>query len=845
MPDGYSLVLDNVDLRSGSPRAFRFPTFFRTVPIGTTRIWEFRGKWYFSPLWRDYAAEMVGNRERVYFTESGPGAVIPQKIIDGVQARLGTPAPGPALDVAKGSEISPLNLSFELVTGQTPGFTVAASNSLELEYMIGALDDNGVLLTLSNKVRPIIEGAVSGYAVKLTWNAFDGASEYQVYGREVGHMEELAREGSTTYTDNASLETNGTTAPDEAAATPYNYIYTFVRNVNGHEDESGPSPVSADVSTVGSRIVTRRVAAERIFVSGGALTTYVNPTPSIDALASSTAGAIDIMGIVSIGGKTTFVTDAAHGLTDGDTVGISALLPSDVKASWKVKLPAALNAPQDVSISEIASPGSTLPADTYSIKITGVRGARSILSGVPGGIFTDGRGAQTTASTAKSITTTGAGKAIEITCAQDAGFDCAYIYIDSGAGYVFQGVLNPSATWKYTFVGQAADYSGAGTPTIPTNNETRTQCFVIEGLDGTNPSGYPDDGGGGKVWPQMIPNPVCHIEIATASDPGLGTTRTAKISGFTDDSINGIFTATGITYTPSLLAFDIPAFLAASELSVSQPYTVEFADATDDYQFYKWWNLYRTDNGEWLRVAQLPLDVTTYEDKKPSSELGGPPDSWYTENDVEVLFRPPPSGLHSIVTHYGMEFGCFEHTVRWTPVNRPDAWPDAFQISFPYRPYALASWKGTMIVLCSDAIYHINGTIPTILTRFKTEAEVGILAPRSVQKTEKGLLYLGAPGVMLFNGNSAICITENRIPASFWQSPSRLSVVPNFFWYPTEITYNYAALSFDPGGYGDSGVPAGNPAVANILNRPIQGPIYNIRSMYHNGKYYLFWSDYF
>lgn len=834
MPDGYSLVLDNVDLRSGSPRAFRFPTFYKTVSGGTTRIWEYRGKWYASDLWRDYAAEMVGNRERIYFTESGPGSVIPQKIIDGVQARLGTPPPGLPLEVAAGSEVNPMNLAYELVGGETPGFSAASSNSYYLEYMVAAMDENAVILALSNKVSALIEGPTSGIGVRLSWAAYQGATQYQVYGRAVGEMQGLIRLPDVQWTDANSQEPDGNPAPSATADQPTNYVYTFVRVVNGHRDESGPSPVSEDVTSAGSKIVTRNTAAERIFTSGGASLTFVNPTPSVDASASSQASAADIMGIVSSGGTTMFVASADHGLSDGDPVGFVGLLPADAKKSWKARVPNELSTPRDVSLLEIDSPGSTLPAGTYAVTITAVRGGKFSTSGSTGGIFVDGRGAQTTASVSKSITTTGTGKCIVIKCAEDTQADSAYVYING----TFQGVLEHSSGWVYNYTGQAAEFSGPGTPTVPATNETRRMCFYIQGLDGDNPKDYPDDGLGGKDWPQFIPNPTCQITLGTAH--GVTGTRSVKMSNFTDDAINGVFTAT-ITSTTT---FTIPAFLEADQLSVTDPYTVVFSDATDDFQFYKYWRLYRTEAGEWQLVEELPLDVTTYEDKKDAKDLGEAPDSWYTDNDIEVIFRPPPSGLHGIVLNYGIDFGIYENTVRWTPVNRPDAWPDAFQVSFPYKPYALAPWGQEIIVLCSDALYKINGTIPTLMTRFKTKAEVGILAPRSVQKTEKGLLYLGAPGVMLFDGNTAICITENRIPASFWQSPSRLANAPNFFWYPTEITYNYAALAFDPGGYGYSGVPDGNPAVANIINKPIMGPIYNIRSFYHDGKYYLFWSDY-
>ena len=105
MPEGYIVLADNIDLRSGSMHPFKFPEPYigisGGIPSGTTCIWEFKNNWFFSALYRAYTGEYVNSQTKVYFCESliAPAGtyvtshLIPQKVVNGVQAQLGTPVP--------------------------------------------------------------------------------------------------------------------------------------------------------------------------------------------------------------------------------------------------------------------------------------------------------------------------------------------------------------------------------------------------------------------------------------------------------------------------------------------------------------------------------------------------------------------------------------------------------------------------------------------------------------------------------------------------------------------------------------------------------------------------------
>ena len=108
IPEGYATILDNVDLRSGSPRPFKAPLFSFSVSDTTARSWSYRGNWFHSANWRDYVGEYIGGLGRVYFTEEGK---YPKKWVEGKTAMLGTIRPQASLAVAAASDVSPSSLT--------------------------------------------------------------------------------------------------------------------------------------------------------------------------------------------------------------------------------------------------------------------------------------------------------------------------------------------------------------------------------------------------------------------------------------------------------------------------------------------------------------------------------------------------------------------------------------------------------------------------------------------------------------------------------------------------------------------------------------------------------------
>lgn len=269
--------------------------------------------------------------------------------------------------------------------------------------------------------------------------------------------------------------------------------------------------------------------------------------------------------------------------------------------------------------------------------------------------------------------------------------------------------------------------------------------------------------------------------------------------------------------------------------------TLTLPQPPKDLQGFEGGCIYRVgDVSDWLRVKRIQAADwgQTFMDTVTTASLEGEADSYYDENGQTVIYAAPPSNLHGIVLHEEMLAGISGSQVRWTPKNRPDAWPVTFCAVVP-NPLALASYGGSLFILCGEGLWRLDGHEPTAMTLSYTMVADGCIAPRAVVVTTHGIIYPSRRGVMLFDGIKATCITEGRLPGSFFMTSSQLASPVNAFIYPADRTASYAALHGDRL-WGGAGM---GQAAINSFNAPMAGPIYNMRAFFLNGKYVLYWSD--
>ena len=105
---GFAVFLENVDLSGITAESIRAPAFIMDAADGVKDIFEYRGKWHLTTTRREWLAEYVGRQERLYFKDLDPVTADrrPYKVIDGVEAPLGTIRPK-VMRLAPGGDMGP------------------------------------------------------------------------------------------------------------------------------------------------------------------------------------------------------------------------------------------------------------------------------------------------------------------------------------------------------------------------------------------------------------------------------------------------------------------------------------------------------------------------------------------------------------------------------------------------------------------------------------------------------------------------------------------------------------------------------------------------------------------
>lgn len=716
--DGYATALDNVDLRSGMPRPVLGPDKVKTANSNTVQIFAYRGRIIETPApsdnrkysYRDYVARMEDGSERIYWTEYGSYA---QKLVDGVQANLGTIVPATPPYVSTGKSLIPQTVT--LVNGLTNSGTLVDTES---SYRVSAIVDEYIMPpTAPAVIKPQPNGSVT-----INWTGVENANGYIVWGRKYGLEEIIKRVPSgdiLTYTDDGSASSEGDLASNYENKVPVSYAYSYVRDVGGMLDEGGLSFPSQLVSKSSSHLVTRNVALDGFFAQPGAQRFYddraypggaqVTGDHSISIAKTVTQITVDSVKYFTAG-YVHFTCSAAHGLSTGDTV--TFIDATNVALTQYQKYAVVYVSSTVFAITDMVQIPTSVTMPIHFI----VNKAVVTVTSAPSTQISDG--------------------------------DVVWIEAKSTDGLTR---MSKSYSAKYL---------------------TSTTFQIDEYIDRVIAVRY----AGGEAW---------------------------------DAPTNTIWTN-----------------------------SIEIRHLAGNGMI-KYWRLYRTgDSAQYLMVKELPITTSEYEDALPPTALGDTPGGFYTEAGVDVVFEPPPLGMEGLTEHLGMLFGIQGNRVRWTPVNRPDAWPENYTTSaFEHPPVALKGFNNALVILCQDKPYRLDGNNPSTLALSGTVSKDGCVAPYSVQIVGDKLVYLSSRGVVAFDGFNTVSLTSMRINPGFFFGGSAFSdgQAHKWFWQRTLDTHSYAKLAAPE----ITGFAANASALRASLSMDL--PIREIGSFTMYGKYYLYW----
>ncbi len=761
VPDGFARVVDGLDIRSGVARTWQLPHIFRelTHPTTTKCIWEYRGLWYESPLWRTYHGEYLNAQQAVYFTEEGIGHLPPQKIIDGTQVRLGIRRPIAMPLVSSYESRYPASVSAVVISAGSVYAPVAS-------YRIAAMKGGNIL----DAAPAVVVTITVPSSVLLVWAGVPGADGYAVFGRTSGSERLLIELGNVvSWVDDGTKVEGSSAASAYDSVQTFQYVYTYYRKVGLFEDESGPSPLSVVTNAGKIPVVTRLPLYDGLYSDGSVVfqmsvntLTATVPASSVKSLAFSL-----IKGV-----STTFTTVAAHGMATGAVGRIYGSSTGLGNIDLTATIPPPLTAP--VVVVDSYPAGGTVPVGAHTYKVVAVRGLDPGYIAVGPLAFNP---AQTTA-TGIVATVAGAPSSVKLRfTSYTAGTDLFIVYRDAVpiALVPLSAASGSNNTWTDT--GAAWSYSLAAV-SLPASNETATRCFTIPQAIAMQPA-----------FPSSFPIGTFQLSLTEIALTGAPTFTPAAGDMLFLDGMSNISEMNGVNEVVSFSAgvAVVKKFLgfgAVSGSSTTGTMTWKAGNGS-----IKGWRIYRVgDTAEFLRVADLSLDVLSFTDTVTTEQLGIAIPTAYTQNGLEVVFDWAPANLKRMVPHFGMRFGIVDDLVRWTPTNIPDAWPDVFYAAFPSKPVGLASFRGIMCVVCETGLYALVGNTPSTMSPAGPFSNLGCIAPFSLQASNVGLMWLTKTGVAISkDGMSAICMTSDKVPGRFFYAPSTPGKLDNqsigYGWY--------------------------------------------------------------
>jgi|GEM_PF-4870153 len=836
VPEGFGRVCDGLELRSGVARPWQLPTIFHPVSDPTINcIWEYRGLWFYSKLFRTYHGEYIQGQAVVYFDEEGVNTdgsecSAPQKVINGKQYRLGIQRPLSPVQVLPGNSASPT-----LVSGAIHGS--GGINSTFVSYRIAAIV-NGATLQPSDAVLvtlPQVAGVVTPSSIKLEWRKVPTATQYAIFGRTEGAERLITTVGNTSvFIDDGSMGEGSDTAAAHDALHNYQYVYTYYRNIDSVKDESGPSPLSANAEGASAPILERLPQYDGLYTQPG-VNTYKFPGATANTITASIAStSIETIhyAMVNTGlTATMYVTDIAHGMLTGAlgrlSIGLSGVYSS---ADQVVTIPYVLN-PPTVTLDPVTPypAGGTVTPGAHTYKFTAVRGAVDANVANP---------AQTLATTVvATVPGAGQGSASFVLGSYTSGTDAILVYRD---GVAIAFVL-PSATATFTDTG-AAWPSSLAMCSVPSANETATRCFQLA-------INSPLGSAGVATFQKSLTTltltgtftgfaPVVRVTSGAAIVPG----DTLFFSGMTSlSAINGPVEVVSYNSTTKVLVvakyMNYAQYNGVAEASTAATMAWTLGDGG-----YSGWRIYRVgDTAEFLLVADLPMTQTEFTDLVGTDNLGIAIPTAYVENGLEVVFDWAPRQSKRMVNHYGMRFAIVDGLVRWTPTNLPDAWPDVYYAAFPALPVALASFKTMIMVLCQDGLYGLSGNTPSTLGLVGPLSNLGCIAPFSVQASNYGIMWLSKTGICISqDGVSAMCLTSDRVAGRYFYAPSTPAVASGIpigdnWWMPTTQSTQFAESMSQ-----EKIDQTFNPVNQVTADLPVNAEMTDLRSFYWNDRYCLY-----
>ncbi len=172
--------------------------------------------------------------------------------------------------------------------------------------------------------------------------------------------------------------------------------------------------------------------------------------------------------------------------------------------------------------------------------------------------------------------------------------------------------------------------------------------------------------------------------------------------------------------------------------------------------------IYRSVNGVYLFVKEIPASKTSFEDDVLSPALG--------EQLPSLTWVGPPAELRGLTNlPNGLMAGFVGRDVYFCDPYHPHAWPEQYIQSLDYPVVGLAAMDTTLAVLTTGVPYFMQGSHPGSMTSVKSDLRQACVSKRSIVQIGDTVLYAAPDGLMSLSPQGSSIITLNMFDQEQWR----------------------------------------------------------------------------
>ena len=181
--------------------------------------------------------------------------------------------------------------------------------------------------------------------------------------------------------------------------------------------------------------------------------------------------------------------------------------------------------------------------------------------------------------------------------------------------------------------------------------------------------------------------------------------------------------------------------------------------------------IYRTLDGEYVYVADIPVAQTTFNDDIADQDTGSPMVSsqWYAPSATLKGLVSLPNGILA---------GFKGNEIRMCEPYYPHAWPPGYSLATDFTIVALAKIGTSIVVLTSGYPYIAHGVHPSGYTLQVVESNQACVSKKSVVEAGTAVIYASPDGLVSVPGGQVI--TEKLMKKKEWAALNPSSIYAEY-----------------------------------------------------------------